>query len=62
MLDAFIVLAEAAGEIGRVTSAHLYETGFVCIDVVTADGKSFSLTYRQKQQEEPNDGTAHGNP
>jgi hypothetical protein len=62
MLDAFIKLAEAAGKIGRVTSAHLYETGFICIDIVLTDGKCFSLSYRAMQQEEPDNGTVPTNP
>ena len=62
MLDAFIKLAEAAGKIGRVTCASLYESGLVCIDVVSTEGKSFHLSYRELQQGEGDNGTVPTNP
>ena len=60
MLDVFIKLAEAAGKIGRVTSAHLYENGLICIDTVSTDGKCFALSYREVTQEGVDDGAVSG--
>lgn len=44
MLDTFISLAATAGEIGTVTAASLYPSGFISIDV-EQDGKTYALTY-----------------
>lgn len=50
MLDTFISLLEIAGTAGKVTSASLYPSGYVFIEVDN-DGDKSTLTYTPDKQE-----------
>lgn len=45
MLNTFLNLAATAGEIGTVTSALLYPSGYISIDITGEDGKLYNLTF-----------------
>lgn len=45
MLDTFLTIAATAGEIGTVTTAFLYESGFISIELIADNGKKYTLTY-----------------
>lgn len=52
MLDTFIMLAEAARKIGKVTAASLYPSGLIAIDGVDKNGRPFSLSYNNREIKE----------
>lgn len=55
MLDAFVVLTAVAGKIGSVTAANMYDSDYMCFDIVTEEGAQYSLTLRKVKPVEKTD-------
>lgn len=51
MMLNFTKLLAVAAEAGTVTSAMLYDSGFVSIDGETQEGKKFTITMSIKEEE-----------
>ena len=51
MSEVLCRLVSIGNEIGTVTSAMLYDTGFITVDGDTFDGKKFSITMSVKEEE-----------
>ena len=54
MSEVFEALLHLAGGVGTVTSAMMYNNGFITIEGKTGDGKKYSVTL--SIEEEKNDG------
>lgn len=52
MCEIFEALLHLAGGVGSVTSAMMYESGFMTVDGNTIDGKKYSITLSIKEAEE----------
>ena len=51
MLKNFTKLLAVAGEAGSVTSADLYDNGFIHIEGKTKEGKTFTISMSVKEEE-----------
>lgn len=51
MCEIFEALLHLAGGVGTVTSAMMYENGFMTVDGQTAEGKKYSVTLNMKEDE-----------
>lgn len=51
MSDVLCRLIGLGNEIGTVTSAMMYDNGFMTVDGKTNEGKSFSITLNVKEEE-----------
>ena len=51
MMKYFVDLLVTANNAGIVTSAMMYESGFITIDGKTEEGKNFSITMSVKEEE-----------
>ena len=52
MFEVFKKLTCVAEEVGTVSSAMMYESGFITVDGKTKDGKKFAITLTIKEEEE----------
>mgnify|MGYP007115389157 CR=1 FL=1 len=52
MSENFCRLIAAGNKLGTVTSAMMYDTGFMAIDGITTEGKKFTITLSVKEEEE----------
>ena len=52
MSEVLCRLIGLGNEIGTVTSAMMYDYGFITIDGATKEGKKFSITMSVKEDEE----------
>lgn len=50
-LGTFVDLCAVCAQVGTVTSAMLYDSGFVAIDGITKEGKKFSITMSIKEED-----------
>lgn len=48
----FDVLLRVADAIGTVKTAHLYSEDFINIEGKDAEGKTFSITFREEKQDD----------
>lgn len=55
MNDKFSELYDLADEFGRIVEAHMYEDGFVNIEIVDEKGHKYTLSMRKAKEEENND-------
>lgn len=51
MSEVLCRLVSIGNEIGTVTSAMMYDNGFITVDGDTFDGKKFSITMSVKEEE-----------
>lgn len=50
MSGIFQKLMEVGIKLGTVTAAHLYDSGFICIDGVSHEGKKFNLNLHIEEE------------
>lgn len=51
MSDILVKLIGLGNEIGTVTSANMYDHGFMSVDGVTVNGRKFSITLSVSKEE-----------
>ena len=52
MSDILCKLIEVGNAVGKVTSAMMYDSGFMTVDGVKPSGKKFAITLNVKEEEE----------
>ena len=52
MSEIFEALLHLAGGVGKVSSAMMYDHGFMTVEGKTAEGKKYSLTLSIKEENE----------
>lgn len=52
MCEIFEALLHLAGGVGKVSSAMMYDHGFMTVEGQTAEGKKFSVTLNIKEAED----------
>ena len=50
MSDILVRLIGLGNEVGTVTSANMYNSGFMTVEGVKADGHKFSITFSVKEE------------
>ncbi len=52
MSNIFQKMLEISVKVGNITSAHLYDSGFITIEGESYEGKKFSLTLHIEEEKE----------
>jgi hypothetical protein len=52
MSDILCKLIKVGNDVGKVTSAMMYDSGFMTVEGVKISGKKFSITFSVKEEEE----------